>query len=285
MSPRLRTIALPDRTQEYAEYGNSGIPSTDTILMVHGLRGTWQGLDRIAKHLVGAGYRVIVPALPGFGAMPDLDDGDTVANYAIWLAEFTQALGLTGHVILGHSFGSIVVAAAADSSVRATVLVNPIAVPARQGPHPLASRGAELLYSLALAAPERVGNWMLRTRVHVRVMSVTMAKTKRPELRRWIHRQHDQYYGTYTSRSGVVEAFRESVERSVGEYAANLATPTLLIAGELDDIATPADEAKLAASIADSELHVIPGVGHLIHYEKPQEAVAIIDDYLRRHRG
>lgn len=280
-SPQILSVPLHDREQEYASYGAADASAHDTIVMVHGLRGTWQGLDRIARALPD--FRVVIPTLPGFGGAEDIAGGNTIGNYAAWLDEFTAALGLSGHVILGHSFGSIVVAQSADPHVRATILVNPVAVPARLGPHPVASRGAKALYQLAAALPENAGNWILRAPIHVRIMSVMMAKTRSSELRTWIHRQHDTYYDTYTSRTGVVEAFNESITRSVSDNAARLNTPTLLIAGELDDIATPADQIELAASIADSELHVIPGVGHLIHYETPEVAASLISDYLARH--
>ncbi len=278
--PSLRTVAMCGREQIYAEYGSPEIDAQHTIVMVHGLRGTWQGLDRIARALTG--FRVLIPALPGFGGTPDLAAGDSVHNYAAWLTEFVGALGLTGHVILGHSFGSIIVAEAAATDVRATILVNPVAVAANNGPHPVSARAAEGLYRLAQVLPEKAGNWILRTPIHTRIMSVTMAKTDNPELRRWIHRQHDNFYGSYTTRAGVGEAFSESVHRSVGENAARITTPTLLIAGERDDVATPSDQQRLAHSIANSELVVLPNVGHLIHYEQPGAAAAAIVDFLDR---
>ena len=47
----------------------------------------------------------------------------------------------------------------------------------------------------------------------------------------------------------------------------------------------PAQEA-LAAAIDDAggtaELHVLDGVGHLLHYERPAACAALIRDWLRR---
>ena len=54
----------------------------------------------------------------------------------------------------------------------------------------------------------------------VRVMSVTMAKTDDPALRRWIHDQHDRYFSAFGDRDVVLEAFRASVSHDVSEFAA-----------------------------------------------------------------
>jgi len=74
----------------------------------------------------------------------------------------------------------------------------------------------------------------------VRVMSVTMAKTRDPELRRFIHDQHDRYFSAFADRDVVLEAFEASVSHDVREYAARIPTRTLLIAAERDDISSVA---------------------------------------------
>ncbi len=57
----------------------------------------------------------------------------------------------------------------------------------------------------------------------------------------------------------------------------------LLIAGEKDEIAMLADQHKLAARLPDGRLEVIPGVGHLIHYETPEPAARYIRRFLKDH--
>ena len=56
------------------------------------------------------------------------------------------------------------------------------------------TRLAVLYYRAAAALPERAGFALLRNGAIVRVMSVTMAKTRSKSLRRWIHDQHDRYF-------------------------------------------------------------------------------------------
>ena len=120
------------------------------------------------------------------------------------------------------------------------MLVNPIGAPALEGPRGVMTRLAVLYYRTAAALPERAGFALLRNGAIVRVMSVTMAKTRSKPLRRWIHDQHDRYFSAFGDRDAVLEAFRASVSHDVSEYAADIPVPTLLVAAERDDV-TPLD--------------------------------------------
>jgi pimeloyl-ACP methyl ester carboxylesterase len=55
------------------------------------------------------------------------------------------------------------------------------------------------------------------------------------------------------------------------------------VAGEKDEIATLPDQHHLAALLPDGVLKVIPGVGHLIHYETPEPAATYIRSFLKDH--
>lgn len=277
---RVRDVPVLGSVTRYWEYGD---PAADTtIVMVHGFRGDHHGLEPVVAQLPG--FRMISPDLPGFGESGVLLAGrHDIAGYGRWLAEFVAALGLTGRVVvLGHSFGSIIVAASVAGGLPAddVVLVNPIAAPALAGPRGILTRLAVFYYWAAARLPERLGFALLRNRVIVRVMSITMAKTRSRERRRWIHNQHDRYFSAFADRTVVLEAFRASVSRDVSEYADAITTRTLLIAAEKDDITPVAAQVRLQARFADARLHVIPGVGHLIHYEVPEAAATQLRRFL-----
>ncbi|GAA1444385.1 alpha/beta fold hydrolase [Leifsonia poae] len=269
----------------YWDYGDPH--ATTTIVLVHGFRGDHHGLEPVVANL--RGVRIVSPDLPGFGESDPLrETAHDIDGYARWLREFVAALGIQGRlVILGHSFGSIVVAATlADHAVPnalepdAVILVNPIGQPALEGPRGVFTRLAIFYYWLAAVLPERLGFWLLRNGVIVRVMSMTMAKTRKKGLRRWIHDQHDRYFSAFSDRGVVLEAFRASVSHDVSEYAARIPERTLLIAAEKDDITPIAAEYHLQTLFPDARLVVIDGVGHLIHYETPGEAAQAIDAFL-----
>jgi pimeloyl-ACP methyl ester carboxylesterase len=282
MAARTHTVAVLGSDTRYWEYGPED--AATTIVMVHGFRGDHHGLEAVVAQL--AGFRVIAPDLPGFGeSAPFPAAGHTVESYASWLAEFLRLIRLPGRVVvLGHSFGSIIVAAAAAApgslAAEDVVLVNPIAAPALAGPRGILTRLAVFYYWLGATLPERWGFGLLRNRVIVRVMSVTMAKTRNRARRRWIHDQHDRYFSAFADRTVVLEAFRASVGSDVSEYADAITIRTLLIAAEKDDITPVSAQVELRARFHDARLHVIPGVGHLIHYEVPEAAAAQVRRFL-----
>ena len=269
-------------TTRYWDYGDEDADTT--LVLVHGFRGDHHGLEPVVAQLDG--MRLVSPDLPGFGAStPMTEAAHDIEGYARWLRAFVAALGLSGRVVLlGHSFGSIVVSAAlADPATPrpdAVVLVNPIGQPALQGPRGILTRLAIFYYWLAAVLPERLGFALLRNRVIVRVMSIAMAKTKEPALRRWIHGQHDSYFSAFSDRRVVLEAFRASVSHDVSEFAARIPERTLLVAAVDDDITPIAAERRLRGLFPEARLVEIEGVGHLIHYEKPLEAARAIEEFL-----
>lgn len=264
-------------------YWSYGSPEAPTVLvLVHGFRGEHHGLEPVVARLLagGADVRVVAPDLPGFGAStPMTAHPHDVDGYAAWLGGFLDALGLRGSaVVLGHSFGSIVAAAAVAGGLPTPllVLVNPIAAPALAGPRGVLTRLAVLYYRLGALLPGPLGFRLLRDPLIVRVMSLTMVKTKDRALRRFVHDQHDRYFSAFASRETVLEAFRASVSHDVSEYAARIEVPTQLIAAAQDDITPLPAQYRLLEALPHARLHVIDGVGHLIHYETPDEAAAVL---------
>jgi pimeloyl-ACP methyl ester carboxylesterase len=264
-----RTTVLGSTTAWW-EYGEPGAP---VIVLVHGFRGDHHGLEPIVANLPG--FRIVSPDLPGFGESAPLDGPHDIAGYAAWLDTFVASLELGGaYTLLGHSFGSIVASAAVAGGLRPErlVLVNPIGAPALEGPRGIMTRLAVAYYRAAAALPERAGFAVLKSRAIVRVMSVTMAKTRSRELRRFIHDQHDRYFSAFSDRDSLLEAFRASVSHDVREFAPRIDVPVLLVAAERDDITPLSAQHALVGRFPDARLEVIPEVGHLIHYEAPGDA-------------
>jgi len=260
--------------------------ATRTIVMVHGFRGDHHGLERVVELLPG--HRVVMADLPGFGLSPAFKhSAHSIAGYVNFLDSFLQALDLgPDTVLLGHSFGSIVVShfvAANPGRVYPLILVNPIASPALEGPKGVMTKLAVFYYWASAKLPAAMGNALLRSKLIVRVMSVTMAKTREAELLAFIHAQHHAYFSGFANREMLLESFQASVSGTVREVAGSLALPTLLIAGAQDEIATLPHQHKLAELLPDAELVVVADVGHLIHYETPAPAAAAIIDFLERH--
>ncbi len=277
---RKHTIELAGRTTAYWEYGPAD--ATTTLVVVHGYRGEHHGLEPVVAHLPH--LRILSPDLPGFGESAALAAGrHDIAGYSAWLKAFVDAVGVRGEaIILGHSFGSIVVSAAVADGLETArlILVNPIAQPALKGPNGILSRLTLVYYRLGRALPERLGSALLSNWLIVQFMSSLLAQTKDAALRRWIHDQHHTYFSRYADRDSVVEGFEASITADVSQFAARIQVPTLLVGADRDPITTVAAQEALAARFPDARLVILPGVGHLVHYEKPREAADAIEAFL-----
>lgn len=273
------------------------------VVLVHGFRGDHHGLHLIATHLCEMlpGRRVIVPDLPGFGETPPIP-GRThdLDAYAEWLGIFVHTLVTGGGAdlqyadgtfdLLGHSFGSLIVARAVARGLRPgrTILINPISAPALQGPNAAMTTLAVAYYRLADALAPHAARHVLGHPLIVRVMSEVMAKTRDRKLRRWIHDQHAKYFSVFADTTTLLEAFEASVSHTVADFSAALTMPTLIVAGDRDDIAPLTGQVALRHRLTDAQLRIIPGVGHLVHYEAPVDAAAYTARFLseaRRHDG
>lgn len=285
---QVETLGIRTRAWQYGDSG--GVP----LVLVHGFRGDHHGLEGIARAVTEAlpGVRAIVPDLPGFGATPPLPGREhDLDRYGEWLRAFVAGVtgrdGIVaqGYAILGHSFGSLVVANAISAGLepRLTVLVNPISAPALEGPQAVLTKLAIGYYRAAGALPEGLGRALLGHPVIVRTMSSVMAKTRDPQLRRWIHGQHRDYFSDFSDTATLLQAFRASVSHTVMEYAPALEMPTLIVAGERDDIAPLPAQLALHRRVPGSRFRALPGVGHLVHYETVTEAAEEIAAFLREH--
>lgn len=267
-------------TTQYWEYGDNNQP---TIIMIHGFRGTHHGLQRIIDHL--ADFHIIVPDLPGFGdSEPFTEAEHSVGNYVKWLEAFIVHLALPRQpILLGHSFGSIITShytATHATSISKLILINPIGAPALEGPKAVLTKLAIFYYWLGRKLPERASHLWLSNPSIVKVMSLSMTKSKDKDMLAYVHDQHLTYFSRFANPQVVAEAFNASVSHDVREVASHITSPTLLIAGDVDDITPIVKQQELAEAVTGSQLVVLKNVGHLIHYETADQAAEAIRKFI-----
>lgn len=277
----------------YPARSASGNASRRPVLLIHGFRGDHHGLSLIADHL--RTRDAYVPDLPGFGETQPLAGGLTLESYLDFLdglvTAVTSAAGAPP-LVVGHSFGSILTAhwaartmsrteedaqAPTASAAAPLILLNPIISPALEGTNRIMTQAAQAYYWAGARLPERAGNALLRNRVIVRLMSEVMAATCDPGLRAFIHDQHRRHFSTFADRGSLAEAFDVSIRHTVAEAAGALTMPVTVVAGRDDEIAPLAATEAFAGSLPDARLVVFDGVGHLTHYERPEQIAALID--------
>ena len=252
-----------------------------TIVMIHGFRGTHHGLELIAKNLRDE-FETVMPDLPGFGEGPLLPKHD-LEHYVDWLR--SVMMHYEKPILLGHSFGSIITAEYAaryPDTIEKLVLVNPISTPALEGPQRLMTKLAIFYYWLGKKLPARPSRAWLSAKPIILVMSAMMAKTNDRDLRKFIHEQHLTYFSNFQSRDALHESFVTSVSHNVKESAPRIKVPTLLIVGDQDDIAPLKGQHELLPLLQNADLKIITGVGHLTHYEKPNEVADFVKDFVHK---
>lgn len=277
---REREIVVNGKATHYWEYGNED--SDLQLVLIHGFRGDHHGLEPIIAEL-GPDVHAIIPDLPGFGRSQALKSPATIESFSNWLVAFLDALKASKKVvILGHSFGSIVLAGATAHGLLQDriIMINPIAANALKGPRGIMTRLAVLYYKLAAVLPAKAGYALLKNKFIVRIMSETMAKTKDKNLRQWIHEQHDQYFSDFDSRDSVLEAFETSVSHDVSEFAPGITQELLMLVADKDDITALPAQQLLANNIPGTSIKVVENVGHLVHYEAPDFAAQHIRSFL-----
>ncbi|MBO9578944.1 MAG: alpha/beta hydrolase [Microbacteriaceae bacterium] len=263
-------------------YGPPAEEAKATIFAIHGYRGDHHGLEPVIARLPE--FRIISPDLPGFGESGPLPGRHTIQAYTDWLVAVAERMPRP-FTALGHSFGTILTAAALDAApgpagVRfapeRTILMNPIAGPALKGAKAFGTLSAAAWYKLAGLLPERAGRSALSARFMVDGMTALTAKTRDPQLRQWIKEEHRRYFNGFHSTRSVIEGFDASVSDHIAAHASAFTMPTLLIAAVQDQIASISAVRRLHEQIPGSELVEYDGVGHLIHYERAQEAADAI---------
>jgi pimeloyl-ACP methyl ester carboxylesterase len=271
------------RVRYWTYAGRESRDDDAVMLLVHGFRGDHHGLALIAEALASR-WDVVVPDLPGFGKSEPLTTREhDVAAYADVVSDLVHLIGNRPVVLVGHSFGSVVAAAIAarrPGPVAGLALINPICEPALESSARVPSLAAAAFYRVCASLPGRWGNTLVRSSVVTRISSLLMMKTKDPELRRFINGQHDAYFGSFASRTVVLQAYRASIRDTVRDSAPGVDVPTLLVAAEKDDLGSVPGQERLAETFPNARLEVIPDVGHLIHYETPRRAAAMIDGFV-----
>lgn len=239
---------------EYARTGKG-----KAILVLHGWADSSQGWRDFAAKLA-PDYEVIVPDLPGFGGTAAPDEAWGLDDYAAFVGEFLKKIRVKPYAVIAHSNGgAVAVRGLASGKLRADKLVL------------LASAGIRNQYK----GRKKVIRLMAKTG---KALTTPLPKSIRKSLRRKV-------YKSIGSDMLVVErlqqTFKKIVTDDIQADAARLHVPTLLIYGA-DDLHAPALYGQVLHNLIDeSTLEVLPGTGHFVHLDKPQQTLKLVQDFLK----
>ena len=266
----------------YWQYGDEN--AKKTLVLIHGYRGTHHGLELIAEQLVSRGYFVIVPDIAGFGESGEMEHYH-LEDYQVWLKNFFAELDLKKKPdLLGHSFGSIIVASFAKDNADKfgkLILLNPIPAPVSDS-KTIADYFGNGYYRLGAHLPKKMAKKWFSSKAVTLIASEFMIKNRTKENRQVINHAHLEHFSDFNSVKSLTESYQASSINSVKEFASSITSQTLMIVGDLDDIAPYKKQLELKKLFKNVTFKKITGVGHLTHYETPERVGEIVDEFIQQ---
>jgi YbgC/YbaW family acyl-CoA thioester hydrolase len=244
-----------------------------SILFIHGYpldRTIWRDQVRGLK-----GWRRIAPDLRGLGESDAPDLGYSMATYAADLSALLEALDVRQVVLCGLSMGGYVafeMLRTHRDRVSALVLLSTRAesdsVEARKA-RDLAAAQAREHGAGAIAEsmlPRLLAPGSYQNEALVGAVRSMMANAPVPGI------------------AGALSAMRERMD-STSLLPSLRGLPTLILAGESDQLIPLSDAARMHDAIPSSALRVIPNAGHLASMEQPSLTTQVLQEFLDSLQG
>ncbi len=250
------TLALHDQSIFYTDSAKDPTGRRPPLLLIHGAGGSHLSWPPRLRRL--ADERVIALDLPGHGrsAGPGCT---TIAAYRDGVVDFADALGLTRFVLAGHSMGGAIALEVARLFPERVTGLGLVATSARLRVAPAILDGIRADF---VATTETMMSWM--------VGADFPANARRLALKRLRESDPTVLHGDFVA----CDAFDRRTEIQ------GLPLPALIIVGEADQMTPPKFSESLHASLPNSELHRIPGAGHMVQLEAPDVVTNLLAHFI-----
>jgi pimeloyl-ACP methyl ester carboxylesterase len=255
------------------------------FLLLHGVTNSTLVWHYQLRDLVDAGYRVVAMDVRGHGRSRAGSDGHTLAAMATDVHAVVQALDLHQAIVVGHSMGGMILLqmladhpeAMAGGAVTAIALVATSASPVLGSGVPAAAAG--LVRVLTPAAGQG----------HVRATAGRGDPGERPgdlatmycRLAFGVHPlpTHVELLRAMTSAVPgpvVGELLQTLLNLDVRRVLPSITVPALVVVGTRDLLTPPWHARYLARHIPVTDLHVLPGCGHMVMLERRAELAQLL---------
>jgi pimeloyl-ACP methyl ester carboxylesterase len=257
-----------DGEQTYAYTGGRPFdPSLPTVVFIHGAEHDHCVWVLQSRYLAHHGRSVLAVDLPGHGrsAGPPLRSVEAMAD---WIVALLNAAGAPKAALVGHSMGSLI---AVECAARYPERISRIAL-------------------IGTAFPMQVSPELLEATRNAEPLAQDMVNI-------WSHSSYAQYPSNpgpgfwvmgenlrlmQRQKPGVMHVdFAACNDYANGvQAAAKVACPALLVLGKRDVMTPPRATRELAAALRDARIVEIPGSGHALMAEKPDEVLDALAAFL-----
>lgn len=258
----------------YVEWGS---PQAPPLLCLHGITQTAHSWDEVAAEL-GRDRRVICLDQRGHGDSDWATDGDYARQtQAADVDAITDALKLPPFVLAGMSMGginSITFTARHPEKVRALIIVD-------VSPE-IQAKGVENIRNFIQQEDVLPSFEAFVERAHAfnPRRSLDNIRSRLRHNLKQLPGGHWTWKYDPTLRSPQ-RGFQASALLNLWDDVHAIRCPTLIVKGGESDILSADSAAKLQAAIPGSQLAVIPGAGHSVMGDNPEEFVAAVRSFLR----
>ncbi|MDR7040491.1 pimeloyl-ACP methyl ester carboxylesterase [Methylobacterium sp. BE186] len=249
------------------------------LLLIHG-NGTMiqdylvSGIvDELAQR-----YRVIIIDRPGYGYSERPRALWTPRAHATLFQKALQQLGVSQAVVLGHSWGSLVAVALALQAprlVRGLVLASGYYYPTLRAdvilfsPPAIPVLGDAMRYTISPV----ISRLLLPGLIKAMFAPASVPDRFDREFPKELMLRPSQLRA-----SAEDAAMMTPVTIELQEHYRELKLPVVIVTGADDQIADVGRQSeRLHGEIANSELIVVPGMGHMIHHLAPEQVVAAVE--------
>jgi pimeloyl-ACP methyl ester carboxylesterase len=237
--------------------GGQGPP----LLYLHSAGGEIAWLpffDALAEH-----FRVYVPAHPGFSHSMGLDEIDSIEDLVFHTTDLMEALEMHQPALVGLSLGGWIAAEFAtrySDRIRSLVLMAPVGLAPPTGD--IFSASPRETRELVFSEPE---SELARSFVpdQAEGEAITMA-----------HRARQA-----TARVGWNPYLHN---RKLEGRLYRVAVPTLVMSAGADQLVSEEDCRRYASGVENAEFVSVPGAGHALPFEQPEETAKVVSEFLSR---
>jgi pimeloyl-ACP methyl ester carboxylesterase len=267
-------VTLPDGYNINVEQVGSGLP----LIVLHGGPGLDHSMFRPYLDSLGDEFRLLYVDERGQGRSERVDP--TTLSLEVFARDvdlLAEALELDGFALLGHSFGAII------ATYHATELDTAVAYVISGGGDSSDALDADVEASLdALGDPRETiaASWEAEKTVET---DEQLKRLLRDQMPFHFHGDPPPGYAEETVGSPDVLRYFANIGYGAFDYRPKLSSvgkPTLIIVGEHDRTTTPRAARVLHEGIPNSELVVIPDVGHMSFVEQTEPYLAAVRRFL-----
>ena len=236
---------------------------------VHSVKDGWMPFhERLAQRA-----RVIAPAHPGCAQSDENKDVDAIEDVVFHYLEVLDALKLTQFDLVGSCVGGWI---AAELAARHPEKIGKLVLIGAAG---LFVEGALIGDVFMMAQPERGASYAgLRAMLFAgadQPLALQLFPDGMGDIEEELRRYQMLRLG---SRIGFKPPYFYNY--SLRNRLQRIASPALVIWGEKDNMVPRVHGETYAKLIPNAKLTVIPGAGHSVHVEKPEETAKLVSDFL-----